>query len=169
MSSISGIQSNSSMSAMSYARTTGLTSDQKNGIQSVLKNFDSKNLTEADAKSITSEFKKLGLQPGKDLESAMAASGFDAKEVGQLAFGTGGPPGAAQGGNPPPPPPPPSGGGKLTSSDEVSDYLTTLISSLTSNTDRDSTVGTTDSEFNQLLKTASDLLGAKGNLVDRAV
>ena len=76
---------------------------------------------------------------------------------------------AAQGGNPPPPPPPPSWGGKLTSSDEVSDYLTTLISSLTSNTDRESTVGTTDSEFNQLLKTASDLLGAKGNLVDRAV
>ena len=167
MSSISGIQSNSSMSAMSYARPTGLTSDQKNGIQSVLKNFDSKNLTESDAKSITSEFKKLGLQPGKDLESAMAASGFDAKQVGQLAFGTGGSPGAAQGGNPPPTPP--SGGGKLTSSDDVSDYLTTLISSLTSNTDSESTGGTTDSEFNQLLKTASDLLGAKGNLVDRAV
>ena len=165
MSSIGGIQSNASMSAMSYARPSGgLSAEQKNGIQSVLKNFDPKNLTSADAKSITSEFKKLGVQPGKDLETTMAASGFDAKEVGRLAFGSSTPPGGPQGGNPPPP-----AGGNVSSDEDVSDYLSTLIASLTSNTDSKSNDGLTKSEFNQILKTASDLLGSTGNLVDRAV
>ncbi len=165
MSSIGGIQSNASMSAMSYARPSGgLSADQKNGIQSVLKNFDPKNLTSADAKSITSEFKKLGVQPGKDLETTMAASGFDAKEVGRLAFGSSMPPGGPQGGNPPPP-----AGGNVSSEEDVSDYLNTLIASFTSNTDSKSNDGLTKSEFNQILKTASDLLGSTGNLVDRAV
>jgi hypothetical protein len=167
MSSIGGIQSNASMSAMSYARPSGgLSAEQKNGIQSVLKNFDPKNLTSADAKSITSEFKKLGVQPGKDLETTMAASGFDAKEVGRLAFGSSMPPGGPQGGNPPPPPP---AGGNVSSEEDVSDYLSTLIASLTSNTDSKSNDDLTKSEFNQILKTASDLLGSTGNLVDRAV
>lgn len=166
MSSIGGIQSNASMSAMSYARPSGgLSAEQKNGIQSVLKNFDPKNLTSADAKSITSEFKKLGVQPGKDLETTMAASGFDAKEVGRLAFGSSTPPGGPQGGNPPPPP----AGGNVSSDEDVSDYLSTLIASLTSNSDSKSNDGLTKSEFNQILKTASDLLGSTGNLVDRAV
>ena len=165
MSSIGGIQSNASMSAMSYARPSGgLSAEQKNGIQSVLKNFDPKNLTSADAKSITSEFKKLGVQPGKDLETTMAASGFDAKEVGRLAFGSSTPPGGPQGGNPPPP-----AGGNVSSDEDVSDYLSTLIASLTSNSDSKSNDGLTKSEFNQILKTASDLLGSTGNLVDRAV
>ena len=166
MSSIGGIQSNASMSAMSYARPSGgLSAEQKNGIQSVLKNFDPKNLTSADAKSITSEFKKLGVQPGKDLETTMAASGFDAKEVGRLAFGSSTPPGGPQGGNPPPPP----AGGNVSSDEDVSDYLSTLIASLTSNSDSKSNDDLTKSEFNQILKTASDLLGSTGNLVDRAV
>ncbi len=166
MSSIGGIQSNASMSAMSYARPSGgLSAEQKNGIQSVLKNFDPKNLTSADAKSITSEFKKLGVQPGKDLETTMAASGFDAKEVGRLAFGSSTPPGGPQGGNPPSPP----AGGNVSSDEDVSDYLSTLIASLTSNSDNKSNDGLTKSEFNQILKTASDLLGSTGNLVDRAV
>lgn len=165
MSSIGGIQSSTSMSAMSYARPSGgLSAEQKNGIQFVLKNFDPKNLTSADAKSITSEFKKLGVQPGKDLETTMAASGFDAKEVGRLAFGSSMPPGGPQGWNPPPP-----AGGNVSSDEDVSDYLSTLIASLTSNTENKSNDGLTKSEFNQILKTASDLLGSTGNLVDRAV
>jgi hypothetical protein len=68
--------------------------DQKSSIQSILAKFDSKNLSVADAKKITSEFKKLGIQPGRELEKTMAASGFDAKQVGGLAFGQGQPPGA---------------------------------------------------------------------------
>jgi len=90
MSSISSINSNSSMSGTSNLRPpSGLSTDQKGGIKSVLGKFDSKNVSASDAKKITSEFKKLGIQPGKELEEAMAAAGFDAKQVGDLAFGQG--------------------------------------------------------------------------------
>jgi hypothetical protein len=54
-----------------------------------MSNFDSKNITASDAKKISSEFSKLGIQPGRELQEAMAAEGFDAKQVSDLAFGQG--------------------------------------------------------------------------------
>ena len=95
MSTIGPMSANASLSAtsnMQYSST--FSADQKNSIQSILGKFDSKNLSVADAKKITTEFKKLGIQPGRELEETMAASGFDAKQVGGLAFGQGQPPGA---------------------------------------------------------------------------
>lgn len=90
MSTIGSIPSVTTTSGMSNVRSAvGLTGDQKNGIKSVLSNFDSKNITAADAKKISSEFSKLGIQPGRELQEAMAAEGFDAKQVGDLAFGQG--------------------------------------------------------------------------------
>lgn len=101
MSTIGSISSNTSLSASPNARSSSaLSTDQKSSIQSVLDQFDSKNLSAADAKKITSEFKKLGVQPSRELEDAMAASGFDAKQVGDLAFGQGQlPSGGAPGGS----------------------------------------------------------------------
>ena len=90
MSTIGAINSHASMGGTSNLRaSSGLTAEQKSGIKSVLGKLDSKNFSSADAKKITSEFKKLGIQPGKELEEAMAASGFDARQVGDLAFGHG--------------------------------------------------------------------------------
>jgi hypothetical protein len=90
MSAIGSIPSVTTPNALSNARSAvGLTGDQKNGIKSVLSNFDSKNITASDAKKISSEFSKLGIQPGRELQEAMAAEGFDAKQVGDLAFGQG--------------------------------------------------------------------------------
>ena len=90
MSTIGAINSSTTMGGTSNLRaSSGLTADQKSSIKSVLGKLDSKNLSSADAKKITSEFKKLGIQPGKELEEAMAASGFDARQVGDLAFGQG--------------------------------------------------------------------------------
>ena len=95
MSTIGPISSNASLSATSNMQSSStFSADQKNSIQSILGKFDSKNLSVADAKKITTEFKKLGIQPGRELEETMAASGFDAKQVGGLAFGQGQPPGA---------------------------------------------------------------------------
>ena len=95
MSTIGPIRANASLSSTSNVRSSSTFSeDQKSSIQSILAKFDSKNLSVADAKKITSEFKKLGIQPGRELERTMAASGFDAKQVGGLAFGQGQPPGA---------------------------------------------------------------------------
>ena len=90
MSTIGAINSPATVGGTSNFRaSSGLTADQKSSIKSVLGKLDSKNLSSADAKKITTEFKKLGIQPGKELEEAMAASGFDARQVGDLAFGHG--------------------------------------------------------------------------------
>ena len=90
MSTIGSVHSGATTNGMSNVRSAaGLTVDQKNSIKSVLNNFDSKNITASDAKKITSEFSQLGIQPGRELEEAMAAAGFDAKQVGNLAFGQG--------------------------------------------------------------------------------
>lgn len=95
MSTIGPMSAKASLGAISNRQSSStLSADQKNSIQSILGKFDSKNLSVADAKKITSEFKKLGIQPGRELAETMAASGFDAKQVGDLAFGQGQPPGA---------------------------------------------------------------------------
>jgi len=95
MSTIGPMSAKASLGAISNRQSSStLSADQKNSIQSILGKFDSKNLSVADAKKITSEFKKLGIQPGRELAETMAASGFDAKQVGGLAFGQGQPPGA---------------------------------------------------------------------------
>ena len=101
MSTIGSMSANATLSATPNARSSSpLSTDQKSSIKSVLGKFDSKNLSAADAKKITSEFKKLGVQPGRELEETMAASGFDARQVGDLAFGQGQPPsGGASGGS----------------------------------------------------------------------
>ena len=158
MASIGGIQSNASVNEMSYSRpSSNLSEDQKNGIQSVLEKFDSKNLTASDAKKIVSEFTKLGVQPSKELATVMAASGFDAKQVGDLASGS-----AKR------PTPPPSSD-NTSSNNDVREQLRALIASINSNTDSNSNVGLTKDELKQFLQSASELLGSTGNLVDRTV
>ena len=78
MATLGPISANATLSATSNARSSSaLSTDQKSSIQSVLGKFDSKNLSAADAKKITSEFRKLGVQPGMELEDAMAASMAD--------------------------------------------------------------------------------------------
>ena len=95
MSAISTIRANVTIGSTSNMQSSStFSADQKNSIQSILGKFDSKNLSVADAKKITTEFKTLGIQPGRELAETMAASGFDAKQVGDLAFGQGQPPGA---------------------------------------------------------------------------
>ena len=95
MAAIRTMSANVTISSTSNMQSSStFTADQKNSIQSILGKFDSKNLSVADAKKITTEFKKMGIQPGRELAETMAASGFDAKQVGDLAFGQGQPPGA---------------------------------------------------------------------------
>jgi len=74
-----------------------LTEDQQSLISDTLSEFDVDSLTEADALSITAAFSEAGIEPGKEMEGAMSALGFDAKEIGELAN--------VESGNQPPPPP----------------------------------------------------------------
>ena len=64
-----------------------VSNNQQMAIESVLKDFNPEKLSTADAKKITSALKKLGVEPGPELEATMSAKGFDARKVGELAFG----------------------------------------------------------------------------------
>ena len=64
-----------------------VSNNQQMAIEAVLKDFNPEKLSSADAKKITTDFKKLGIEPGPALEAAMASMGFDARKVGELAFG----------------------------------------------------------------------------------
>lgn len=73
------------MPAQQNRSSSPLTDDQKQLISDTLKQYDADNLTEADAQSIVSLFSEAGIQPGKALEEAMSAAGFDARAVGDTA------------------------------------------------------------------------------------
>jgi hypothetical protein len=60
MSTIGPISANATLGAASNVRSSSaLSADQKSSIKSVLGKFDSKNLSAADAKKITSEFSSV--------------------------------------------------------------------------------------------------------------
>jgi len=81
-------------------------------ISSILSQYDASNLSEDDAKSIVAALQEEGIEPSKELESAMNEAGFDAQEIGTLA-GVG-----AQGGTPP------ANGGGMSASTEEEEYDT---------------------------------------------
>ena len=87
--------SNTNTSALMTSKTSSLTTEQKKLVEETLSKYASDKLSEADAADIVNTFSTAGIQPGKDLESAMKASGFNARNVGDLA----------RSGNRPPPPP----------------------------------------------------------------
>jgi hypothetical protein len=100
MSNIGAVHSKAVLQTMPQARTTaGISADQKESMNKVLSQFDANNLSSADAKKITTAFKKLGVEPGRALEEVMAAAGFNAQQVGQLAFGAGAMPAEGPGGS----------------------------------------------------------------------
>jgi hypothetical protein len=73
------------MSPQQNRSTTSLTDDQRQLISDTLAQYDADNLTKAGAQSIVKIFNEAGIQPGKALTEAMAANGFNAREVGDTA------------------------------------------------------------------------------------
>lgn len=114
VSSISSGLSSIIMPTSSSNSAKSLTDDQKALISDTLSQLDVDNLTEADALSIIETFSEAGIEPSKEMESALADLGFDAKQIGDLANVEGGD-------RPAPPPPPPS-----QSEDEISSMATYL-------------------------------------------
>jgi hypothetical protein len=93
-----------------------LTKDQQSILSETLSQYDSENLTEADALSIVESFSQAGIQPGVAMEKAMSDLGFDAKSIGDSAK-------ISEKGSRPPPPP-------KQSSEEITsmvDYLAELM------------------------------------------
>lgn len=185
MSNIGAVNSKAVLPTMPQARTTaGISADQKESMNKVLSQFDANNLSSADAKKITTAFKKIGVEPGRALEEVMAAAGFNAQQVGQLAFGAGATPtegpgsskgvdtvrsslaelkgsmppaGGPQGG---PPPPPPAGGGQ--DGTDIASFLKELLDALSTSSSQSTSSTTTDTSFDKVLQSAAKLLKTNG-------
>jgi len=138
--SSSTVQTNAMQSSNSQSST--LSSYQKEYIGALLENYDSSNLSTDDATQIVSALKDQGIAPSQELASVMDDSGFDAKEIGDLASKSGG---AVGGGKPAggPPPPPPQGGNQI--SKEKENSISDLLDSLLSTDDTDSSTSSTTS------------------------
>ena len=185
MSNIGAVNSKAVLQTMPQPRTTaGISADQKESMTKVLSQFDANNLSSADAKKITTAFKKIGVEPGRALEEVMAASGFNAQQVGQLAFGQGAMPAEGPGGSkgvdtvrsslaelkgsmPPaggpqggPPPPPPAGGGQ--DGTDIASFLKELLDALSTSSSQSTSSTTTDTSFDKVLQSASKLLKTNG-------
>ena len=146
--SISSSQTTMSVSSsqnVSTQSSSTLSSYQKEYIGSLLENYDSSSLSGDDALEIVSALKDQGIAPSEELASTMADSGFDAKEIGDLAGVSGGVPG---GGRPAggPPPPPPQGGNQ--SSEEEESYISELLDSLLSVDEEDESITTASNDVN---------------------
>ena len=113
-------------------RSGSLTSDQKALIEETLSQYDATSLSADDAQAIVQAFQEAGIEPSATLQSAMSASGFDAKEVGDLAGADKAGGGRPMGGPPPPPP----------SEDELS-TITDLLESLLEEDEESTTTGST--------------------------
>ena len=106
----------SSMQMPQQRTEQSLTKDQQSILSETLSQYDSENLTEADALSIVESFSQAGIQPGVAMEKAMSDLGFDAKSIGDSAK-------ISEKGSRPPPPP-------KQSSEEITsmvDYLAELM------------------------------------------
>jgi hypothetical protein len=81
-----------------------LTSDQNKLIEELLSKYDSGSLSESDIQAINNTFREQGIQPSKELKSAIEAAGFNPAEL-KPSKGAGRSGGTAGGQRPPPPPP----------------------------------------------------------------
>lgn len=150
----------------STSRSSSLTSDQKALIKDTLSQYDADSLSADDATAIVKTFQDAGIEPSSALESAMSTSGFDAKEVGDLAgVGQAGGGSRPMGGPPPPP-----------SKDELSTISDLLESLLSDEEDTTSTSSTTTSSspyddtsftaFNSILDYTNQIVNLKDDAKD---
>jgi len=131
------------------SESSSWTTDQKTFITDLLSQYNSDSLSTSDAKEIVKSLQEAGIEPSKSMESTMAASSFDAKEIGDLAgVGKGG-----NGGKPMAPPPP--------KQEEISSVSNLLESLLNSDDEEDITTNTSSSSFDTILDYTSKIVSLK--------
>jgi hypothetical protein len=158
--SISSISSSQSFQAQmsNVSKSSSLSSDKQAFIEDLLSQYDSSTLSSSDAKEIVQALQGAGIEPSKAMESAMSASGFDAKEIGNLA-GVG----KSGGGRPmgPPPPPPEE------ESSSISELLKSLLeteddtTTTSSTSDSSTSISSSSSSFDTILDYTSKILSLK--------
>jgi hypothetical protein len=67
-----------------HFKSTPLTDDQKNQIQTILSRYDSKNVSASDAKKIFQEFRDAGIKPARGMKETIEAAGFDADALREM-------------------------------------------------------------------------------------
>jgi len=137
------------------SKSTTMSTEQKAYVTDLLSQYDSDSLSKNDAEEIVKSLKEAGIEPSKALESTMSASGFDAKEIGDLA-GVG--KGTNQTQRPMGPPPP-----KKEEISSVSDLLKSLLSSDNTDNSTTSTTSSTSSSFDSILDYTSKIVSLKDN------
>ncbi len=156
---ISGISGASAMVAVAQPQQSNnspsLSDNQLKTIEETLAQYDTDNLTESDAAAIVEAFSEAGIQPGRELESAMAEHGFDAKSVGELAGVEGKGSAQSAGGHPPPPP-------ELNLDDDGLQQLSDLLNEYYSGELTDEEQASTLGSIQELLNSS----GSSMNLVD---
>jgi len=123
-----------------------LTDEQKTLISDTLSELDADNLTEADALSIIETFSEAGIEPSKEMESALIDLGFDAKDIGELAN--------VERGDRPAPPPPPS-----QSEDEISSMTTYLEELLAETLEANNSTELSDEQRNSIYAQVMEKFG----------
>jgi hypothetical protein len=134
----------------SASKSSSLSTEQQAFITDLLSQYDSESLSASDAKEIVKALQEAGIEPSKAMESTMASSGFDAKNIGDLA-GVG----KGDGGGRPMGPPPP----KNEEMSSVSDLLESLLSA----DEEDDSTSTTSSSFDTVLDYTSKIVSLKDN------
>ncbi|EDZ61417.1 hypothetical protein SMGD1_2555 [Sulfurimonas gotlandica GD1] len=134
----------------SSARSSSLSSDQKAFIEELLSQYDSESLSADDAKEIVKAMQEAGIEPSQAMASAMATSGFEAKEIGDLA-------GVGKGGGERPMGPPPPKEEEMSS---ISDLLESLLSSEEED-EYDVTTTSVSSSFDTVLDYTSKIVSLK--------
>ena len=88
---ISAISSSASLiqSASTVQPKQELKEDQLAYVSSVLEDYDSSALSDADALEIVANFSQAGITPSRDLANAISDAGFSASQIGELAAVTG--------------------------------------------------------------------------------
>jgi len=69
----------------SNGESTSISEEEEEFIASLLSSYDSDNISEEDAIAIDSALKDAGIMPSKELALVMSDSGFNAREIGDLA------------------------------------------------------------------------------------
>ena len=81
---IDSVQSSQGMFGMQRTPPAPLTDDQKTAVQSILSQYDPKNLSSSDAQSIFKSLREAGVGPSPDLRQTLSKAGFDPQQLRQL-------------------------------------------------------------------------------------
>ena len=171
---ISAISSSASLiqSASTVQPKQELKEDQLAYVSSVLEDYDSSALSDADALEIVANFSQAGITPSRDLANAISDAGFSASQIGELAAVTGTSANSfdSRGAGAPPPPPPPADTAE--EEEELTQILLDLLdANEKENKEEEEPVSSTsqNTSFEEILDLSSKIVALNENSKDKVL